>query len=46
MSIWTETTSRYGSYPSDTKNISKSTAYRWAKENRTKNRKAKALRSA
>ena len=44
MSIWTETTSPYGHYDSDTTTASVSTIYRWSKEGRTKTRKARSLK--
>jgi len=37
--IWTSK-SKYGTYQGDAKPVSKSTIYRWGKENRTKTRKS------
>lgn len=44
MSIWTDETSRYGTYPADVKPVSKTTVYRWNKENRSKTRQAQAMK--
>lgn len=42
MSIWSNT-SRYGTYPNAAKPVSKSTMYRWSKEQRIKTRRAQAM---
>lgn len=44
MSIWDDNNSRYGTYPVDTKPVSKSTMYRWKKTNRTTKRKSIAIK--
>jgi hypothetical protein len=44
MSIWTDTTSRYGTAPDDVKPVSESTARRWINERRTKARRAQSMR--
>ena len=42
MSIW-NSPSQYGTYSSDTKPVSTSTAHRWVKEDRSRTRRCKAL---
>lgn len=40
--IWTSQ-SQYGTYPDEAKPVSKSTAYRWFKEDRVKTRRSQSM---
>jgi len=46
MSIWTETTSRYGTAPATVKPVSITTARRWHQERRIKTRRSATMRTA